>query len=649
MQYRFFAGKGGVGKTSCAAATALREAERGADVLLVSTDPAHSLGDALGRTLGPEARDVPVRGRGRLRALELDADAALDRWIAAREPRLREIASRGTYLSREEIDRFFRLSLPGVDELVGLVELERLRRELEPERVIVDTAPTGHALRLLDTPALLSQLARVLDDMQEKHRQVSSALAVGRYREDAEDALIAEIEGEAREARERLRDRARASVRWVALPEALSIEETRDGLEALASMGVCVDEIVVNRVTPVPRARCVRCEARVASERAAIGALLERASAPVRQVPRLDGEPRGIEGLRALGDALAREDRGRALIASKAPRAARTSSRARPARALGFVTDASLRLALFGGKGGVGKTTSAAAAAIAIAEQHPERRVLLLSTDPAHSLGDALELRLDDDPRPVPGVEGRLDAREIDASAELARRRQEHARAVDALFDALRGGSRLDPVLDRAIVHDLVELAPPGIDELFSVVAILDAIDGGYDLVIVDTAPWGHTERLLALPATVREWVKALLAVLLEYREVIGLGELAQDLVGFSRALARLVETWRDPARTAFVPVTRPAALPRLETERLLASLGSRGMRVPSLIVLGDDDRDGAPRCSACTRALADEEDERSALAERAGDAKLVRAPLLAVPPRGVRALRAWAHEWEVA
>ncbi|AKF10192.1 ArsA family ATPase [Sandaracinus amylolyticus] len=646
MQYRFFAGKGGVGKTSCAAATALREAERGADVLLVSTDPAHSLGDALGRALGPEARGVPVRGRGRLRALEMDADAALDRWIAAREPRLREIASRGTYLSREEIDRFFRLSLPGVDELVGLVELERLRRELEPERVIVDTAPTGHALRLLDTPALLAQLARVLDDMQEKHRQVASALAVGRYREDAEDALIAEIEGEARDARERLRDPERAAVRWVALPEALSVEETRDGLDALASMGVRVDEIVVNRVTPMPRARCARCEARIASERDAIGALLDRASAPVRLVPRLEGEPRGIDGLRALGEALGRDDHGRGLIATKT-RATRPAPRARPAHPIGFVTDASLRLALFGGKGGVGKTSCAAAAAIAIAEQHPDRRVLLLSTDPAHSLGDALELRLDDEPRPVPGVEGRLDAREIDATAELARRKEEHARGVDAVFDALRGGSRLDPVLDRAIVHDLVDLAPPGIDELFSIVAILDALDDAYDLVIVDTAPWGHTERLLALPATVREWVKALLAVLLEYRGVIGLGGLAEDLVALSRSLGRVVETWRDPARTAFVPVTRAAALPRAETERLLGSLASRGMRVPSVIVVADDDRDGAPRCGPCARALADEADERRAL--RTGDAKMVRAPLLAVPPRGVRGLRAWAREWEVA
>lgn len=321
----------------------------------------------------------------------------------------------------------------------------------------------------------------------------------------------------------------------------------------------------------------------------------------------------------------------------------------------------------------MGKTTSAAAAAIAIAEQHPARRVLLLSTDPAHSLGDALALPLGDDARAVPGVDGRLDAREVDAGAELARRKAQYARGVDELFDALRGGSRLDPVLDRAIVHDLVELAPPGLDEIFATAAILDAITPGalppprglegtppaeaYDLVVVDTAPWGHTERLLALPESVREWVRALLAVLLEYRGVVGLGGLAEDLVALSRALAKLVETWRDPARTAFVPVTRAAALPRLETERLLASLAERGVRVPSVVVVGEPDaREGEATCAPCVRVIEAERREREALRAALGAAgaaageatKIVRAPLLAEPPRGVRALREWARGWEV-
>ncbi|MDQ3038004.1 MAG: ArsA family ATPase, partial [Myxococcota bacterium] len=360
---------------------------------------------------------------------------------------------------------------------------------------------------------------------------------------------------------------------------------------------------------------------------------------------------------------LEREDRGRPLIAGALPRPSKQRARAASKeRAVGFVAPAGLRVVMFGGKGGVGKTTCAAAAAISIAERHPDRRVLLLSTDPAHSLGDALELEVTDAPLAVPGVRGQLEARELDASAELARRREQYARAVDRLFDALRGGSRLEATYDRAIVHDLIELAPPGIDEIVATVALLDAFDPGalpaglvgasasppYDHVIVDTAPWGHTERWLQLPAHAREWVRSLLAVLLEYRRVIGLGDLAEDLVALSRGLGRLVESWRDPGRTAFVPVTRAAALPRLETMRMRRSLQQLGIDVPSIIV--DAVHDDVRLCDRCDTAREIELREIAALRAELGPSapKLVRAPLRAAPPRGVAALRGWASTWEV-
>ena len=100
----FFGGKGGVGKTTCAAASAVRAASDGSRVLIVSTDPAHSLADALAERLGPEARRV--RGAaGELYAAELDADRALGRWLRARDEAFHTIAARGTYLDDEDIDR----------------------------------------------------------------------------------------------------------------------------------------------------------------------------------------------------------------------------------------------------------------------------------------------------------------------------------------------------------------------------------------------------------------------------------------------------------------------------------------------------------------------------------------------------------------
>src|SRR5206468_12491506 len=188
--------------------------------------------------------------RGALAAVELDADRALERWLAARRRPLRTIAARGTYLDEDDVDRLLALSLPGVDELIGLIELHRLAPAAPRDEVVVDTAPTGHTLRLLAMPDTLARIAGVLADMLAKHQFLGETLAGG-HRRDAADALVAELEGEARALYALLRDPARSRFTWVLLPEPLAVAEARDGVRALEEAGIKVDEIGVNRVTPV--------------------------------------------------------------------------------------------------------------------------------------------------------------------------------------------------------------------------------------------------------------------------------------------------------------------------------------------------------------------------------------------------------------
>ena len=517
--------------------------------------------------------------------VELDADRALARWIGERRAALKQIVGRGTYLDDDDIDSLLRLAFPGVDELIGLLELTRLAEAGQYPEVVVDTAPTGHTLRLLGMPASLRRIAGILEQMQAKHRYLSESLA-GRYRLDGSDVAIGEIEARGEGLEALLRDPRRCSFHWITLPEAVAIEEAQDGIAALAASGIAVKELVVNRVTSLPRGECPVCAARVACEEPIIArARTLFPGIPVRLLPTLSDEPRGPVLLRQVGRGLRRSS---GLPSQRRPPAARSRHRAiLPARDvrggddwLSAIAPPGVRLLLFAGKGGVGKTTCAASVAVSLADRAPDRSVLLLSTDPAHSLGDVLATPLDDVARPVPGGPPGLRARELDAGALFASRRRRYLDAVDRVFADLRGGSRFDLAFDRAVVEDLVDLAPPGIDELLGLLAITDVLMPGasgdpQSMVIVDTAPTGHVLRLLAMPATGLEWVHALMGLLLKYRKVIGLGQLGTDLVDVSRELRQLQALLTDRRGARLVVVTRAAELARLETRRLVTGVNA--------------------------------------------------------------------------
>jgi len=332
--FSFFAGKGGVGKTTCAAAEAIGLAGRGRRVLLVSTDPAHSLGDALGARLSGRPRELLPR----LSAAELDADRALERWFRGRERAFRVLASRGTYFDDDDVDSLLSQSLPGVDELIGLVELVRLAGAGMHDEVVVDTAPTGHTLRLLSTPDTLAGLSRVLSDLQQKHRWMSESLR-GRYLPDSSDAVIDAIERQAGDLRALLRDAQRCSFRWVMLPEELALREAQDGIAALERLGAKVAELLVNRVTPPPPSRCELCDGRRAEESRVLRAA--RSAFPhisQRVVAALEREPRGPQGLRRLSTAQPRP--ARSVVSTPAPRPGGSA----------WDPPAGVRLLLFGGK-----------------------------------------------------------------------------------------------------------------------------------------------------------------------------------------------------------------------------------------------------------------------------------------------------------
>lgn len=642
-------GKGGVGKTTCAAAIALAAARAGRHTLVVSTDPAASLADALSRPLGPEPLNIPLR-RGRLHAVEIDAPAALARWLDGRRSILEQIALRGTWLDRDDVSGLLQLSVPGIDELAALLEIERFASHGAYDLIVVDTAPTGHALRMLGSPETLRNLAVVFDRMQAKHRAVVEALR-GRWRPDAEEGLIAEIDEAGRRLAALLRDTARVRFSWVALPELMAVEETVDAAAALSAAGITLSDIIVNRLTPRPNRPCAWCDARRGVEARNIATARRRLPRiPLIGVMQRDVEPRGLRHLGPLGAEIESAtqvdtDRGRRITTPnlRAPRSTDLEM-------VGVET----RLLLFGGKGGVGKTTCAAATALTIARRSKTRRVLLLSTDPAHSLSDALGAPVSATAAPIRGGPPNLLVREIDAAAMFLEVRRRYADAIDLWFDRLsRGGSgvHLDAAHDRRVMHSLIDLAPPGVDELTAVVEVTDALADASseapDVVVMDTAPTGHALRLLEMPALAQGWTRALMSILLKYQPVSGVGELGAVLLRMSQGLGRLRSLLIDPRRASFVVVTRAASLPREETRRLIVRLAAMKIHVPWILV----NAAGRGTCARCRAGARHERRELLTLRRlTAGDARgripLAVAPAEVPPPHGVRELQRWKSTW---
>jgi arsenite-transporting ATPase len=601
--------------------------------LILSTDPAHSLGDVLDVSLGARPRRVAPG----LDAAELDAPRAFARWLEEHRGALSEVIEHGTWLDRPDIDALLDLTLPGVDELVGLLEIVRLASP-KYETVIIDTAPTGHTLRLLASPGAVEAVAAVLDGLQEEHRIIRNQFA-RMARPEAADRLIATIAQQASAAAAVLRDARGTAFTWVLLPEALSIAESEDGISALTRTGIAVERIVVNRVLP-RGAPCPLCDRRRAEEHRALAAIA-RGIGRGRRVCIADAQLREPRGLRALARFSIRALTTRRQAARLRPVriAARGSGRSGfdPA-VLGALRGA--ELVFVGGKGGVGKTTVAAAIAVRVAAAMPSDSVMLLSTDPAHSLADVFQAPVGDRAAVVRGGPRNLVVRELDAPRAL-RERRESLQAMLEEMSASAGGAA-------ASALPLIDLAPPGIDELFGMLSVVEA-RAAHRVVIVDTAPTGHTLRLLEMPEAAREWVRLLLRVLLKYKALVKPGRIAEELVHASQSLRTLQSVLRDPARARFIVVTRAAAVARAETERLLRRLRSLELATPAIVV---NARTLAPgSCVRCTAAFTAERREVEALSRfarrgRRRDCVIIQTPLVAPPPRGAAALGRWADTW---
>jgi arsenite-transporting ATPase len=301
MRIVLFTGKGGVGKTTTAAATALRLADRGVKTLLLSTDVAHSLTDALALPLGDEPVDVAPG----LQAVQVDTQGRFEAAWRDVQAFLIDMLSRGGVdpITADELT-----VLPGVDEVLALLAVREFAVTGRWDALVVDCAPTAETLRLLALPEALTWY---LDRVFPVHRRIARgmrplATMLGRGDALPPDTLfeaLLRLNDELASVRQLLGDPGVTSVRLVLTPEAVVAAEARRTFTALALYGYSVDLVIANRVFPAGDDEWRQGWA--AAQRAHLTRIRESfAGLPVVELPYRPAEPVGAEALREMADEL---------------------------------------------------------------------------------------------------------------------------------------------------------------------------------------------------------------------------------------------------------------------------------------------------------------------------------------------------------
>jgi len=261
--------------------------------------------------------------------------------------------------------------------------------------------------------------------------------------------------------------------------------------------------------------------------------------------------------------------------------------------ALEGITDSELKLILFGGKGGVGKTCCSLATALFLSKNF---KTLVISTDPAHSLSDCLDQPIGNKITPVKGVEN-LSAVEINADEVLSHFKEVNGKELKSFFD--------HSIMDEEDIDDLLSLPIPGIDEVMSFKTIVNLIEEGqFDKYIVDTAPTGHTLRLVSSPNLLNDWIKVVAKMRWKYRYMVTsfAGKYTPDetddlLLQLKRTVKRIDKILRDTSKSEFIPVCIPECLSVAETNRMIVDLGQYGITARQIIINNVYESDG---CSFC-------------------------------------------------
>jgi arsenite-transporting ATPase len=324
-EYVLYGGKGGVGKTTCAAATALASAADGTSTLVVSTDPAHSLSDTL--DFDVPAKPTRVREDVPLWAVEIDPDAAMEEGFFAAQQGGGPMGDLAGMLGDDVgMDTILGGTMPGADEAAAMQKLIEHMDDPRFERVVVDTAPTGHTLRLLQLPEMLDTMMGRMVTFQNRMSAMMDGIKGmfgGETGQAGGSKDLEEMKARIERLRAVLRDPNQTDFRVVMVPEEMSVVESERLVARLDEFEVPVSTLVVNRVMENPEDvadlegvddewvvtpdldDCAFCQRRWGVQQNALGRAMDLfRGRDVKRVPLLAEEVRGEAALRVVAACL---------------------------------------------------------------------------------------------------------------------------------------------------------------------------------------------------------------------------------------------------------------------------------------------------------------------------------------------------------
>ncbi|KAK9851904.1 hypothetical protein WJX84_008222 [Apatococcus fuscideae] len=658
-RYVMVSGKGGVGKTSLSASLAVKFAAAGHSTLVVSTDPAHSLGDSLAQDLSG-GMPVPIEGTELpLWAMEIDTEKATSDFRASSAAgkgkggigflKGTPLEGLGGSLGDLKLGELLETAPPGLDEAVAIAKVVEFVQGEKYERftrIVLDTAPTGHTLRLLKTPevidASLGKLIQLRQSLSKANTAVRGLFGASEQQDEAVEKLQ-NLQNSVRGVRDLFHNADLMELVIATIPTVLGMNESARLASQLQREGVPCKRIVVNQVIGEGMGDAF-LRLRLKDQQKAMDMITQDEQLKGLQLvraPLVDLEVRGIPALDYFGGVVWQDT------------------------IQNFAEGQERKYVMLGGKGGVGKTSMSASLAVRLAgEGHS---VLVVSTDPAHSLSDSLNedvsggrpKRLSSTDLPIWGMEIDPEAARDEMRAARASSGNTGDSQLKGVLGPLGMGGLADQIGDLKL-GELLDNLPPGADEAIAIAKIVEFAKSPeyshFTRIVIDTAPTGHTLRLLTLP----DFFNSSIGKVIQLQQRLSqIGGKVKDFFSGGKkkapendrmsnlqdTMAEMRSLFRNPATTQFVVVTIPTVMAASESTRLAASLRKEGVPVRLLVV------NQIIQESATQQFLAQRrKDQQKAMQQLKEvpifrDLQVMEAPLFDLEIRGVPALQYFGEQ----